>query len=162
MKYFLLSALILIGFASCEKATTPESREDELRKGKWKKIAGTEEWDPAIGEDKLINYFAALDTCKKDDYLVFGTNFSVSQFTGVRCDNSEPEEIPFRWDLYDNGKSINFWSANQTFFNQSAVSAPFVSYSPNEFTIKYTEYLPNKTDSLKRDTVTYTHTFAKF
>jgi hypothetical protein len=162
MKYFLLAALVLLGFSACDKAENPPTREDELRQGKWKKVAGTIRKDPAIGPDVTTNYFEELAPCKKDDYIIFRTNFDASQFSGDKCDLSEPDEIPFRWELYNNGNGINFWNANQTFFDQAAVSAPFLSYTSERFTIRYTEYPRNETDTLQRDTVTYTHTFGKF
>lgn len=162
MRYILLSAILLLSFASCEKAETPASREDELRSGKWKLVAGTAKWDPAIGLDTLVNYYNALPDCDKDDYLVFGTNFQGSQFSDGKCDPSEPDEVQFMWELYDNGTGIHFWYANETFFEQSAVSAPFVSYTSQRFTIRHTEYRPNPVDSHQRDTITFTHTFGKF
>ena len=162
MKYLLLTTIIIAAFASCSTVESPITREDELREGKWKRTAGTEKWDPAIGVDTLIRSYDALPDCKKDDYLVFRTNFDGSQFNADKCDFSEPDEISFRWELVENGSKINFWSATQTFFNQNAVNASFVSYNPSQFTIKYTEYLRNPSDTTMRDTVVYTQTFSKF
>jgi hypothetical protein len=162
MRYLLFTAFFIAGFASCSTVESPTTREDELREGKWKRIAGTEKWNPAIGLDTLKYTFDSLHKCKKDDYLVFRTNFDGSQFNADKCDFSEPDEVSFRWELAENGGKIHFWSANQTFFNQNAVNANFVTYNPSQFTIRYTEYLRNPTDTTMRDTVVYTHTFAKF
>ncbi len=162
MRYILLTAVVLVGLASCKKAETAVTRQDELRMGNWKMVAGTIKMDPAIGADTLIHYYDSLPACKKDDYMVFLTNYDGTQNSGTKCDASEPDMVQFRWELYDNGEGISFWNANNTFFGKPAVSAPFVSYTSSRFTIRYVEYVINAINNTKRDTITYTHTFAKF
>jgi hypothetical protein len=162
MRYLLAIASLLVVFASCKKEgeSTP-TREDELRSGKWKMIAGTHRWDPAIGKDTVIRYYDSLPACKKDDYLVFGQVQDGQQHSGNKCDLSEPDAVDFKWYLENNGSKINFYNAFQTFLGQEAVSAPFTSYGPSEFTIRYVEFMKNPTDTLRNDTVTYTYTFQK-
>ena len=162
MRYLLAIASLFILFTACNKTTeTTPTREDELRSGKWKMIAGTHRWDPAIGKDTTIYYYDSLPTCKKDDYLEFGLVQEGAQHSGEKCDLSEPDAVNFKWYLENNGAKINFYNAFQTFLNQEAVSAPFINYGPSEFTIKYFEFVKNGIDSLRNDTVTYTYTFRK-
>lgn len=162
MRYIFIAATLLIGFASCQKAETTITREDELRDGKWKMVAGTHRWDHAIGPDTVIHYYDSLRACKKDDYLVFYTNFNGSQNSGDKCDLAEPDAVDFRWELYNNGSAINIWNAQHTFLHQEAVSAPFLSYEPSRFTIQYREFVKNTVNTSLNDTVTYTYTFQKF
>lgn len=163
MRYLLVIAIVLIGFASCNKKSEPTvTREDELRGGKWKMIAGTQRWDPAIGADTIVHYYDSLKVCAKDDYLVFKEGIEGTQNSGQKCDESTPDEVDFRWYLENNGKIINFYNAYATFLHAEAVSAPFVSYSPSQFTIRYQEFPKNPTASTLNDTVTYTYTFQKF
>lgn len=149
-------------FASCTKTEeSAPTRADELRNGKWKMIAGTHRLDPAIGADQLINYYEALPGCRKDDYLVFGAVQDGQQFSGEKCDLSDPDAVDFKWYLENNGNKINFYNAFQTFLGQEAVSANFLSYGPSEFTIRYMNFAKNQFDSLRNDTITYTYTFQK-
>jgi hypothetical protein len=162
MRYFILIALLFGGLSSCKKAETTVTREDELRAGKWKMIAGTLRVDPSIGKDTIIHYYDSLPTCKKDDYIVFSSNFIGLQNTGAKCDLSEPDDVDFRWELYNNGNAINFWNADQTFLNEEAVSAPFIEYSTSKFTIQYMDFIKNMIDNKLNDTLTYTYTFQKY
>ncbi|HRO42747.1 MAG TPA: hypothetical protein PL009_07915 [Flavipsychrobacter sp.] len=162
MRYLLAIVSLLILFTACnKKGETTVTREDELRSGKWKMIAGTHRWDPAIGKDTTIHYYDSLPACKKDDYLIFANSFAGTQNSGEKCDLSEPEAIDFRWYLENNGTKINFYNAFQTFLHQEAVSAPFLTYGPSEFSIRYFEFVKSGIDSFRNDTVTYTYTFRK-
>ena len=162
MRYIVILALLVTGFVACKKTESTVSREDELRSGKWKMIAGTQRWDPAIGPDTVVHYYDSLATCRKDDFLVFGAGRAGTQNAGNKCELSEADAIDFHWYLENNGNKINFYNAFQTFLNQEAVSAPFISYSSSEFTIRYFNLLPNAVDTELRDTVTHTYTFQKF
>lgn len=162
MKYFLSIAALLIILASCKKTEPTVTREDELRMGKWKMVAGTIQVDPYVGKDTLIHYYDSLPGCKRDDYIVFKTNYVATQNSGEKCDPSEPDEIEFRWELFNNGTGINFWNANETFFGKPTISAPIINYNSSRFTIKYTEYWTSPVDNTKKDTLVFTHTFAKF
>jgi hypothetical protein len=161
MKY-LLFALLMIGVASCQKPTPPATREDDLRVGRWIVVSEYMEVDPFSGLDTTINLYDSVFTpCQKDDYLVFGMNHLGTQNSGNKCMISEPDFIEFQWDLYDNGKGINFWFANETFFGEPAISAPFLNYSPTRFTIKYTKFPYSLVDPTQHDTLTFTQTFQR-
>ncbi len=161
MRWLLSIAFIFVLFASCKKLESPVTREDELRSGRWKMSAGTIKVDAYMAIDTTYNYYDSLPECKKDDYMVFKTNYDATQNSGNKCDESEPDEIQFRWALYDNGNGINFWYANETFFGQPAISAPFINYTPSRFTIRYVQYYTSQIDKTKKDTLTFTHTFVK-
>lgn len=154
----------LVFFTSCEKATTPTTREDELRDGRWKLSNVTLKIDPFIGNDTMIQvYDSVYKKCEKDNYIVFMTNRQATQNNHLeKCGAGEPDEIPFTWELYNNGEGINFWNANETFFGQNAVTAPFVSYTKGSFVIRYKELLPSGFDQKQRDTFTFTYYFNKF
>jgi hypothetical protein len=152
----------MVSVVSCKKAESPVTREDELRDGKWKMVTGTIRADPYSGLDTTYNYFATLPDCEKDDYLVFKTNFDGTQNSASKCSPAEPDEIQFRWELYNNATGINFWNAEQTFFGRSTLSAPIINYTSSRFTLRYVELTVSPVDNTKRDTFTYTHTFEKF
>jgi len=162
MRYLLAIASLFIVFTSCNKSLEQSAtREDELRDGKWKMVAGTQKWDPALGKDTTVYYYDSLPTCKKDDYLVFGPIQDGQQYAGEKCDLSEADAVDFKWYLEDNGKKINFYNAFQTFLHREAVTATFIAYGPSEFTIRYMELPANPEAPTKRDTVTHTYTFRK-
>lgn len=163
MRYLLVIAIMLIGFASCNKTSEPTvTRQDDLRSGKWKMIAGTIRWDPAIGADTIIHYYDSLKVCEKDDYLQFKEGIEGIQNSGQKCDESTPDEVGFHWYLENNGKIINIYNAYQTFLHREAISAPFTSYSPTQFTIRFQDFVPNFTTPSLNDTLTSTYTFQKF
>ncbi len=162
MRYLLAVISLLIVFTSCNKNGEPTvTREDELRSGNWKMVAGTHRWAPAIGRDTTIHYYDSLPNCRKDDYLVFGPVRSGFQHSGEKCDLSEPDVVDFSWYLEENGAKINFYNAWQTFLHQEAVSARFLTYGPSEFTIRYFNMPASPINPEVRDTVTYTYTFRK-
>jgi hypothetical protein len=163
MRYLLLFAFSLLAFVSCEKTTVPATREDELRDGRWRRSNLTLKVDPFFGPDTLIQvYDSVLQQCEKDDYIVFRENYQATQNNGDKCSPAEPDEIPFSWELADNGEKINLWFANETFFGQPAVSAPFVSYTSGSFVIRYVELVTSQLDFTKKDTLTFTYHFTKF
>lgn len=163
MKYPLIGLVTLIFFAACNKVDTPVSREDELRDGKWKLNVATLRYDPYSGTDTVYNLLGAMPDCKHDDYLVFKMNYIGSQNSGSsKCDGSDPDEVEFRWELYNNGDAIQFWNAEETFFGTSGFKAEFFNYTTSRFTLRDTQYVASQVNSTQTDTFTYTYTFIKF
>ncbi len=161
MRYFLILALSVLVFASCNKAEAPVTREDELRSGRWKISGLTINHDPYIGQKAVYRvYDSAFANCDRDNYIEFSSNYLATQKNGEKCSGAEPDEVPFRWELEDNGEKINFWFADHTFFGQPAVSAPFLSYTENSFSIRFVEL--ETVHQNNQDTFTYTYTFQKF
>ncbi|MBS1782525.1 MAG: hypothetical protein JSS78_05630 [Bacteroidetes bacterium] len=162
MRYLTALAACCLLIGSCTKSgDVKPTREDDLRSGKWQMSAGTLRFDPAIGADTTYNFFDSLPSCRKDDYLVFSAGMSGTQNSPTKCDPSQPDLVDFGWYLENNGNTINFINAFQTFLHQSAVSAPFTSYTGSSFTIQYRNFTKNIVDSLRNDTLTYTYSFKK-
>jgi hypothetical protein len=159
---YLLFALLFISVASCQKPSAIATREDDLRMGKWIIVSEHEDVDPYSGNDTTYNiYDSILASCQKDDYLVFGMNYRGTQNTGTKCSDADPDLVEFQWDLFNNGNGINFWFANETFFGEPAISAPFLNYSPTQFTIRYTKMPYSSVDPTQHDTLTITTTFRR-
>jgi len=163
MRNLLAIASLLVVFSACNKSGDETvTREDELRSGRWKMIAGTQRVDPAIGMDTVIHYYDSLKTCQKDDYLTFLKGMAGTQNSGDKCDLAEPDAVDFSWFLENNGSTINFYNAFQTFLHQEAVTSPILNFTGSQFTIRYQNFVKNSIDTLRNDTVTYTYTFQKF
>lgn len=168
LKYLsVATGMMLLFAASCKKADNDLSRQEEMRGGKWKISAGTVRLDPYVGLDTVYLYkdYLALigQSCKEDDYLEFQANYDGLQYSGsTKCSTFEPDNVSFRWQLFDDDNGIYFLNANETFFAQTTVKAPFVTYGVGRFTIRYARYLQSSFDNTKFDTLTYTQTFSKF
>jgi hypothetical protein len=161
MRLLLFIPLTLMIFVSCKKASTPLSRQDELRGGSWRTASATYKYKRSSGKDTTINYFDLLADCREDDYLVFETNFTGLQKSGdKKCSAGDPDEVPFGWELVNNDAGINFYNANMM-FDSSTIFANFVNYSPTRFTIRYVDYKPHPGNASITDTFTYTRTFVK-
>jgi len=166
MKYLLTIVASLLIVSACKKVDTPPSREEELRSGRWKHSAMTLKFDPYIGKDTTYNLYDSVPVwpaCKKDNFILFAEGFDATQNRGdLKCDESEPETIPFHWYLSNDKKQINFYNADNTFFGMSSITADFMNYSTSKFTIQYVDLQPSHVNNTKKDTLTYTHTFVKF
>lgn len=160
----ILSFLLIV--SACNKIEPINTREDELRNGKWKHSAMTLRHDPYIGKDTVYNLYDSLPVwpvCKKDNYIMFGNNYNAVQNVGDdRCDDSEPQSIAFRWSLENDKETLHLWNAGNTFFGKETISAPIEEYSPDRFTISYLELINSPVNSNHKDTFTYTHTFTRF
>lgn len=166
MKYLLTVVSALVLFTACKKVETPNSREQELREGRWKHSAMTMKYDPFIGKDTTYNLFDSLPVwppCKKDNFIMFGSGLDARQYRGdLKCNESEPESVPFHWNLDNDKNTLNLWSVDNTFFGKAIISAPFKQYSTERFVIEYVDLVPSPINNTKKDTLTYTHTFVKF
>lgn len=159
----MMAACALLLIVSCKKVETPMSREDELRAGKWKMSVSTLKQNPYLGTVTTTDLLAALPGCKKDDYLVFKENYEASQnSSSSKCSSADPDEIMFRWELFDNGKTIHIWNATQTFFGLATYKTEFVNYSTDRFTLRRVVYQASPFDPAKFDTLAYTQTFVKY
>lgn len=165
MKYILITLLGMLVFTACNKVESPTSREEELRQGRWKRTDLKIKYDPYIGDDKLVEYYATMmPDCKKDNYIVFKMNHDATLNSGdQKCDNvPDPDNIAFYWSLEDNKRRITLLNANDMFFDSSTIDAKFEKYSSKQFEISYVDYTQNAFNSTKKDTITYYYTFTKF
>src|SRR5688500_15126535 len=136
MRYLIITVFTLLIFAACKKVETPASREEEMRNGKWKRSNLKIKFDPAVGfKDTLIPYYdSVMLKCKKDDYIIFGTNRDATLNAGEICENApEPESIPFYWSLEKNKTRITILNANEMFFDRQTIDAKFDEYGPDRF-----------------------------
>ncbi len=125
--------------------------------------------------DTFVNVIRTLDSCRMDDYLVFGLNNIGTNYLGARtCSISDPDSILYSWSIGDNGNTITFINANNTFVNNN-VTATFTNFSSNSFTIKYSDVfqyidtpysvnaMPYYHDTVwTKDTVLYNVTYSTF
>jgi len=162
MRYLMMAVCALLLIVSCKKVETPTSREEELRDGKWRLNVSTLKVSPYMGPVTTINLLSLMSDCLKDDYIVFKENYQATQNSnGNKCSNADPDEIMFRWELYNNGTSIQIWNATQTFLGFTTYSGDLINYSTSRFTIRRTEYSISSIDPTKFDTSAYTQTFVK-
>lgn len=165
MRYLLITALGLLVFAACKKVETPESREEQLRTGRWKRSDLKIKIDPYIGKDTLWPYYdSVMAACLKDNFIIFGLNHDGTVYAGEnRCENvPDPETLPFYWSLEENKTRITFLNANSMFFDSSTIDAKIDAYNTNQFQVSYVEYNKNSINPTKKDTFTYYYTFTKF
>lgn len=165
MRYLLITALGLFVFAACKKVETPESREEQMRTGRWKRSDLKIKIDPYIGKDTLWPYYdSVMIDCFKDNYVIFGINHDGTVYSGEnRCDNiPDPETSPFYWSLEENKTRITLLNANSLFFDSSTIDAKIDAFNTSQFKISYVEYHKNGINTSKKDTFTYYYTFTKF
>ncbi len=165
MKYLLITILGLTIFAACKKVETPDSREEELRNGRWKRTDLKIKYDPYIGKDTLLPYYdSVMPACKKDNFIIFGLNHDATLNAGdVKCDNiPDPETLPFWWSLEENKTRMTLLNANDMFFDSSTIDAKIDAYGPSQFKISYVEFHPNAINNTRKDTLTFFYTFTKF
>ncbi len=150
--------------ASCTKTpTSTQSSADMLRAGnRWKLSSGTVEFKAPYNHywstdsvmfgitklfthidgqhpDTFVNVLRTLDSCRMDDYLVFGQNNVGTNFLGSRlCSASDPDSILFSWSIGNNGNSITFINANNAFADNN-VTATITSLSSSALSMKYTQ-----------------------
>lgn len=160
MKYCLLLMAAILAFTSCEKLEVPESREDMLRQGKWRLTAASVRYkDPITGGDSTQNGLP-LEGCDVDNFIVFRENFlGAVNYGANKCAQQAADEVPFNWQLTDNGNKINIYNAEAA-FGTSDVNGTFNSFSSSTFTMQYMLFV--QVNVQKRDTFTYTTTFTKF
>lgn len=107
----IIPALLII--AACSKkpnAPTP-GRADMLRTGKWKISGGTFTKRLPSGRDTILKYLSYIPACHQDDYIVFDSGMSAAIYSGSnKCDPSDADEIPFLWQLKNNGNNIDLYN----------------------------------------------------
>ena len=161
MKYLLLSLATVFLLASCSKPSDTKSREDMLRNGKWRVSGGTEKYKNINGHDTTVSILSMLQDCQKDNYMVFGQNYTgYANYGSNKCSPSEPDQTTFNWYLDDSKNNITFTNAD-ALFGKTTLSTNFIDFSEGSFTLKYYFVVhidPTNTD----DTTTITETFSKF
>lgn len=108
----LLGALVLT-LSACTKSENTLETTDILRNGKWKMSAFTVRF-PFMGADSVYDIYKNLGECRYDDYLEFHSDYKGIQFTATKKCGSESSELPFEWELRDNGKILMMNNAQYT------------------------------------------------
>jgi hypothetical protein len=129
-KYLILILPVLLIYAACGKkpGTSIQTRENMLRKGKWKMSSGTLTMKLPSGADTVLNYMNWIPSCRQDDYLVFDSGFVGAIFSGgTKCNASDPDSISFVWQLTNNQNYINLYNGFDFFYGA------FESINPYRF-----------------------------
>jgi hypothetical protein len=100
MKKLLLASMALcLTIAACKKdggggTTTPPSRQDTLTSGKWRLVAVNAR--ATIGTvDSTYNIYPFIDTCDRDNYVIFNKDGSVTNDAGPqKCATTDPQTSP--------------------------------------------------------------------
>ncbi len=125
MKQIIFAVSVLLAFASCTKSSTSTIQNDAIfRSGKWRMKSYTYRYEYTPGRDTVIDVFTKRDTCYSDDYLTFDSSYSGAQHTGVLKCAGELDQIPFKWQLKDNQKTLILNDAHFTFGNTSLTNSP--------------------------------------
>jgi len=150
MKRTLLSGLALILlFAACKKAETPDSFEDKLRGGQWKRSSLLVTYRSSTGRMITEDALGPLDTCLKDNTLEFKTAYvGTERKNNLKCSVGDPDETPFNWEIFNSGKNIRIYNVPETFSGETSINADILNLTANELSIRYV--------AIDRDAITQT------
>jgi hypothetical protein len=162
MKRILLGlSFFALLFAACKKAETPESFEDKLRSGQWKRTALTLTYRSGTGAVVTDNLFRTMDTCRKDNTLEFKANYAGLERKNVlKCSAGDADETPFTWEIFNSGKNIRIYNVAETFYGENAINADIMTLTSNELTIRY-QFIERDPLTHDADTFTLADTFRK-
>jgi len=165
MKQFLFAILTLsVMFAACTKEVTPSlSREDMLRKGKWRISSSKVTLTAPNGKPITVDYGAYRKKCIVDNVLRFDSlNKGAVLNGGTSCSIADADSIGFIWYLSNNQQSITLhnyylmidnvnqflayngvdsvweWKLDSAITSESnIVDAGLTDFSQSSFTINY-------------------------
>lgn len=162
MKRTLLSGLAFtLLFAACKKAETPDSFEDKLRGGQWKRSSLLLTFRLGTGEMTTQNAYAPLDTCLKDNTLEFKTAYVGTERKGnYKCSVGDPDETTFNWEIFNSGKNIRIYNVPETFDGESSINADIVTLTTNQLSLRYVIINRNPITQTA-DTFTFADVFRK-
>jgi hypothetical protein len=128
MKYVLLTLSVITLFASCKTETVPPvTRESQLRGGSWRLQSGTLTMKLPSGKDTVLDYLKVAPDCAKDDLMVFDSAHLGRRLSGATtCNPSDPESVPFKWQMYENEKYIDLYNAFNTIYAMPYTVEPYV------------------------------------
>ena len=108
---FTACLLLCVGFiSSCDKDDDDRQKtRSELLIGTW--VLTSDAYSPAYDYDWDGNteteIFNRYDACDKDDLTVFNAGGTGTYDEGpTKCDQSDPQSIPFAWSLTNNDNSL--------------------------------------------------------
>jgi len=181
MRFFLIFIISISLFASCTQTppTTPLTREDYLRAGKWVLFSSTKHIHIWSGADTTKDVFSYMPTCLQDDTLVFSTAHMGTRYYGAtRCSGGDPDHVSFSWGLSNNGNNIYIYNnVHDLFFptdpspfnnvdniitDSASVNGMFTYFSADHFIMAYQIYGHDVTYPHYTDTITYVNTYTKY
>lgn len=163
MKKTLLSAFaLMLLLNACKKVDTPDSYEDMLRGGQWKRTALTETYRQGTGAMKTDDVYAnTLSDCIKDNTLEFKDAFvGTERKNTLKCNAGDPDQTQFDWEIYNSGKNIRIYNVPETFSGESSINADIVTLTANQLSIRYMLFNQNPLTQ-HTDTFTFMDTFRK-
>ncbi len=163
MKRTLLSAFALtLLFSACKKADTPDSFEDMLRGGQWRRTALKMTYRDGTGAMKTDDVYAAsLSECVKDNSLEFKNAYVGTEYKNSnKCSAGDPDQTQFNWEIYNSGKNIRIYNVPETFDGESSVNADILNLTTNELSIRYM-YIDRDPLTQTADTFTFADVFRK-
>ncbi len=151
---FIGAALI---FSACNKSVeSPQSAEEDLRSGIWKRTSGRVTYkDPITRGDSTVRYDLTQPKCWDDNSLKFMVNNQGTLDLGTTaCTPSDPPTKAFTWHVTQDETHISLYGV-QDYFPTDNVDATIITRTLGFLTIKYQAV---HVDTLYHtfDTLTYT------
>ena len=151
---FISAALL---FSACNKTVdSPQSAEEDLRTGVWKRTTGRVTYkDPITRGDSTVRYDLTQPLCWDDNSLRFKVNDKGTLDLGsTACQASDPPTKDFTWQVTNNETHISIYGV-QDYFPTNNVDAEIVTRTLGFLSIKYQAV---HVDTLYHtyDTLTYT------
>jgi hypothetical protein len=128
-KYFTLTlSLAILYFAACNKPATEsaDSKQDMLRKEKWKISSGTLTVKLPNGKDTVLNYLDWIPVCHRDDYFDFNSAVYGSVFNGGnKCDPGEADSISLAYKLTNNDQYLSLYNSFHLYYSVAESILPY-------------------------------------
>jgi len=155
---FFLSTLLVL-FTACNKADTPASSEDMIRGGQWKRSSLKFNLHNPDGSTTTTDGYVLLPECVKDNTLEFKVNYVGTETKNAKCSAGDPDANEFNWEIYNSGKNIRIYNADET-FSTNSVNGEILSLSANLLSFRY-NFVQKDPINQTSDTVTVEDVFKK-
>lgn len=163
MKKFFLFALGICLFASCAKNVDEDGQVNATKQ----KMLMDKAWqlrgymiDPDINDstDIPVNAYTPIPDCKKDNYLIFNDDHTVSEYDHyIKCAMTDPDTVAYNYSLTNNENHLMVWS-NPDDVDHSVVMDGDMTYpSIDTFILTFQVY-----DSIQKITSEHVQTFVKY
>jgi hypothetical protein len=115
LSFFAFLSLVVLG--SCQKdddgtpAPSPKTKQELIASSAWKYNDAKIDTDNN-GTGDVALPAGVVEACQTDNTILFTTNGAGTIDEGAtKCDNADPQSIPFTWSFSSNETVINFSSA---------------------------------------------------
>lgn len=159
------SLLLVTAFAllltACNKADDTTSPEDMLRNGQWKRTSlKASHRNPLTGNMDITDGFSLIDECIKDNTLEFKTNYKGVEHKNNKCNAGDADLTDFTWEIYNSGKNIRIYNANETFGGED-INAEIINQSETQISMRYLLIEQDPSQSTPTDTTIVTDVFRR-